>query len=263
MTNSLTITLMGGPTALLELGGLRLLTDPTFDPPGSYEPRPGVVLTKTAGPALPPEALLPVDAVLLSHDHHKDNLDDCGRDFLSRAEEVLTTVSGAERLGGVVTPLKNWETVEVERGDGGGALTITGLPAQHGPDGSEDLVGEVTGFLVAGENLPRVYVSGDNASLDVISTIVNRIGCVDIAVLFVGGAQLPYMGEEYLTLPSAKAPEAARRLGAKAVVPVHLDGWAHLSDDRNSLISAFDSAGLSQLLVVGALGEKVELPHTA
>jgi L-ascorbate metabolism protein UlaG (beta-lactamase superfamily) len=29
------ITLVGGPTVLLELGGFRLLTDPTFDPPGS------------------------------------------------------------------------------------------------------------------------------------------------------------------------------------------------------------------------------------
>jgi L-ascorbate metabolism protein UlaG (beta-lactamase superfamily) len=27
---------LGGPTALLEVGGLRLLTDPSFDPPGDY-----------------------------------------------------------------------------------------------------------------------------------------------------------------------------------------------------------------------------------
>ena len=31
----LELTYIGGPTALLELGGLRLLTDPTFDPAGS------------------------------------------------------------------------------------------------------------------------------------------------------------------------------------------------------------------------------------
>ncbi len=44
------ITLIGGPTALLEVGGLRVLTDPTFDPPGSYAG--AATLTKLTGPAL-------------------------------------------------------------------------------------------------------------------------------------------------------------------------------------------------------------------
>jgi L-ascorbate metabolism protein UlaG (beta-lactamase superfamily) len=48
--NTMKITLVGGPTALLELGGLRLLTDPTFDPPGAFAG--AVTRTKTAGPAL-------------------------------------------------------------------------------------------------------------------------------------------------------------------------------------------------------------------
>jgi hypothetical protein len=48
------LTLVGGPTALIEYGPLRILTDPTFDPPGDY-PRPGtsVVLRKLVGPAIP------------------------------------------------------------------------------------------------------------------------------------------------------------------------------------------------------------------
>lgn len=32
--SQLRIPLIGGPTALIELDGFRLLTDPTFDPPG-------------------------------------------------------------------------------------------------------------------------------------------------------------------------------------------------------------------------------------
>jgi L-ascorbate metabolism protein UlaG (beta-lactamase superfamily) len=263
MSALLSVTLIGGPTALLELGGVRLLTDPTFDAPRSYEPRPGVYLTKTAGPALTPAQLASVDVVLLSHDHHKDNLDDSGREFLSRAGLVMTTVSGAERLAGMATPLANWQTCQIDRGDGGGALIITGLPAQHGPDGSEPLVGEVTGFLLSGEGLPRVYVSGDNASLDVVAAIADRVGPVDVAVLFVGGAQMPYLGEEYLTLPSVKAPEAARLLGAQAVIAVHLDGWAHFSDDRESLARAFELAGMSHLLMAGVPGDTVTFPGAA
>ena len=75
------ITLIGGPTALIEFDGFRLLTDPTFDAPGAYQ-LPHVKLEKLAGPAMSADAVGDVDAVLLSHDQHSDNLDHSGRRFL-------------------------------------------------------------------------------------------------------------------------------------------------------------------------------------
>jgi hypothetical protein len=48
---TLSITLIGGPTALIEIDGFRLLTDPTFDAPGAYQ-LPHVKLEKLTGPAL-------------------------------------------------------------------------------------------------------------------------------------------------------------------------------------------------------------------
>ena len=48
---SLSITLIGGPTALIEIDGFRLLTDPTFDEPGAYQ-LPHVKLEKLTGPAM-------------------------------------------------------------------------------------------------------------------------------------------------------------------------------------------------------------------
>ncbi len=89
--DELKFTYIGGPTALLELGGLRLLTDPTFDPAGEEYPTGVYTLRKTAGPALGPESLGRLDAVLLSHDHHFDNLDHAGRTLFERAGGVLTT----------------------------------------------------------------------------------------------------------------------------------------------------------------------------
>ena len=127
------LRLVGGPTALIAYGGLRLLTDPTFDPPGDY-PRPGtaVVLRKLAGPALPAGQVDPVDAVLLSHDHHADNLDRAGRALLSRAARVLTTAAGAERLGAGATGLQAGDHVDLER-PGGGRVRVTAVLAEHGP----------------------------------------------------------------------------------------------------------------------------------
>jgi hypothetical protein len=56
---TLRLTLIGGPTALLEVDGFRLVTDPTFDPPGEYQ-LPQMNLIKTVGPALRPANIVPL-----------------------------------------------------------------------------------------------------------------------------------------------------------------------------------------------------------
>jgi L-ascorbate metabolism protein UlaG (beta-lactamase superfamily) len=245
----LSVLLVGGPTALLELGGLRLLTDPTFDPPGE-QPRG---LVKLRGPALGPDEVGDVDAVLLSHDHHPDNLDALGRAFLSRAPQVLTTVAGAERLGGNAVGLEPWASV------GLGRLTVTAVPAQHGPDGSDEVMGPVLGFVLSADDLPTVYVSGDNASVDVVRGIAERFS-IELAVLFVGGASIPARFDgAFLTLSNAGAVEAARVLGARAIVPVHFDGWAHFSESGEDLRAAFDAAGLGDRLKLLEPGETVNV----
>ncbi|MEZ0069725.1 L-ascorbate metabolism protein UlaG (beta-lactamase superfamily) [Streptacidiphilus sp. MAP12-20] len=238
------ITYLGGPTAVIEYGGLRLLVDPTFDPPREF-PVGNRVLTKTVGPALSAAEVGPVDAVLLSHDQHPDNLDEAGRAVALAAPVVLSTGSAEQRLGGPVRALPNWERVTLPRPVGGGdEVVVTGVPAQHGPDGSEPLVGEVIGFVLSGAGLPTVYVSGDNASLDVVRTIVERVGEVDIAVLFAGAARTPLIPDAPLTLTSADAARAAALLGARHVVPLHFEHWAHFSEDGDSLVAAFEAAGL-------------------
>ena len=142
-----TITLIGGPTVLIEAGGFRLLTDPTFDAPGEYR-LPHVVLQKTAGPSIPARAVGSIDAVLLSHDQHADNLDDSGRAFLTGAGKVFTTVAGARRLRGNSDGLAPWDTRELTAPDGR-RMRITATPARHGPAGIEPLSGDVIGFVLA------------------------------------------------------------------------------------------------------------------
>ncbi|TWV53723.1 MBL fold metallo-hydrolase [Streptomyces misionensis] len=233
------IRYLGGPTALIEFGTTRLLTDPTFDAPGSY-PVGARTLVKTAGPSLTAAEVGAVDAVLLSHDQHPDNLDAAGRAYALDAPLVLSTASAGERLGGPVRALANWDSYRLEDG-----VRITGVPAQHGPDGSEHLVGEVTGFVIEGEGRPTVYVSGDNASLDVVRRIADRFGPVDVAVLFAGGARTPLVGDAYLTLTSDDAATAARILGARHVVPLHFEHWAHFTQGPGTLETAFARAGLT------------------
>ena len=110
------ITHIGGPTALIEIGGRRLLTDPTFDDPGRrYAFGWGTSSRKTAPPAVAVGDLGRVDAVLLTHDHHGDNLDRAGRSLLPTAGTVVTTASGARRLRGRAQGLEPWATTRLRR----------------------------------------------------------------------------------------------------------------------------------------------------
>ncbi|OKJ09065.1 MBL fold metallo-hydrolase [Kitasatospora sp. CB01950] len=241
------VQVFGGPTALIEYAGLRLLTDPTFDAPGEYPLPRGGALVKTHPGSADPATLGPIDAVLLSHDEHPDNLDRSGRTFLADVPLTLTTVGGAERLGGTAKGLAPWQSVELT-GPAGDQVTITAVPAQHGPDGCEPVTGEVIGFVLTAPGLPVVYVSGDNASLDVVSGIAERFAPVDTAVLFAGAARTGLFDNDLLTLDSTRAAEATRILGARRVVPVHFDSWAHFTEGRDALLTAFAAAGLSDVL---------------
>ena len=250
---TLTARLVGGPTAVLEYAGLRWLTDPSLSPPGEYEGG----LVKTTGPALDAEAIGAIDVVLLSHDHHSDNLDPGGREILPRAGRVLTTVDGARRLGGNATGLEPWSSVEVDRPDGP-PVTVTAVPAQHGPDGTDHITGPVIGFLLGAPGLDTVYVSGDNASLDVVRTIAERAGRVDVAVLHAGAVQVPHRFDgAYLTLSSERAAEAARILGARAIVPIHFEGWTHFTQGADALRAAFAGNQLTERLALAEPGAVV------
>jgi L-ascorbate metabolism protein UlaG (beta-lactamase superfamily) len=241
------VRVLGGPTALIEYGGLRFLTDPTFDAPGEYPLGGGRSLTKTAPSAADPADLGPVDAVLLSHDQHPDNLDTAGRALLAEVPVVLTTRSAAARLGGTTRGLAPWDAVDLPR-PGGGTVTVTATPALHGPEGCEPVTGEVVGFVLTAAGLPTVHVSGDNASLDVVREIAGRVGPVDTAVLFAGAARTALFDGALLTIDGARAAEAATVLGARRVVAAHCDSWAHFTEGREDVVAAFTAAGIADRL---------------
>ncbi|WP_329005906.1 MBL fold metallo-hydrolase [Kribbella sp. NBC_00709] len=241
------ITHIGGPTAVLNLGGLKFLIDPAFDEPRDYQ-LPGRVMSKLIGPAIPAAELGPIDVALVSHDEHKDNLDDAGRALLPTIPTVLSTPGAATRIPGV-RGLENWESIDLPRPDGG-VVTVTGVPALHGPEGAEKVLGVVTGFVLQGDGLPTVYVAGDNASLGLVKEIADRFAPIDVAILFAGAARTALLDGANLTLTSAQAVEAARLLGTATIVPVHTEGWAHFTEGPDEFVAAFRAAGLIERVKV-------------
>jgi L-ascorbate metabolism protein UlaG (beta-lactamase superfamily) len=243
------VTLVGGPTALIEYAGLRWLTDPTFSGPGTWDG-----LTKTTAPRLTIDQIGVIDVVLLSHDHHADNLDPAGREFLPHADRVLTTVAAAERLGGNAVGLQPWSETRV------GEVTVTAVPALHGPPGAEAVTGPVIGFVLSCEGQDTVYVSGDNASVDVVDEIAERLSPIDVAILFMGAVQLPTRFDgAFLTLSSERGAIATELLQPRAVVPVHFEGWSHFTQGLPQIRAAFAGYGLTERLRAAEPGETVSV----
>lgn len=132
---------------------------------------------------------------------------------------------------------------------------MTGVPAIHGPGPREEVeavTGQVVGFVLTGDGLPTVYVSGDNASLDAVKEIAERFAPVDTAIVFAGAPRFPSLfAGACIVLDSAQAAEAATILDARRVVPVHYDSWAHFTEGREELVAAFTAAGLAARLDLG------------
>jgi L-ascorbate metabolism protein UlaG (beta-lactamase superfamily) len=260
--NSLRITLIGGPTALIEIDGFRLLTDPTFDAPGAYQ-LPHVKLEKLSGPALGAEAIGEVDAVLLSHDQHADNLDHGGRDFLAKANRVLTTVAGAIRLGGRTEGLAPWDTTELT-GPDGRSLTITATPARHGPAGIEPLAGDVIGFVLTSAKADSrpIYISGDTVWYDGVAEVARRFKA-GVVLPFAGAAQT--RGPFHLTMDTNDTIETARAFPDAVIVPLHTDGWAHFRQNSSDLRASFDALGFGSRLKIlePGVATVIESPHHA
>ena len=116
------------------------------------------------------------------------------------------------------------------------------------------------GFVLTADDAPTLYVSGDNASVDVVRAIAERSGPIELAVLFCGGVSLPHRFDgAYLTLSADAAAQAAEVLGARAVVPVHFEGWAHFTQGADDLRASFAAAGIADRLVVPEPGASVSL----
>jgi L-ascorbate metabolism protein UlaG (beta-lactamase superfamily) len=253
------LTLIGGPTVLLEVGGLRLLTDPTFDPAGREYHLGPVTLHKLSGPAQAAEALGRLDAVLLSHEQHSDNLDQTGRELLPFVPHVFTTPQSAANLGPNAHGLAPWATTYLTAPDGR-QLSITATPARHGPHGAEAFSGDVTGFVLqwADDSEGALYVSGDTVWYEGVAEIAQRFD-VRVALVNLGAARLELVGPVDLTMNAAGALETAQAFPNAVLVPAHYEGWAHFQEPSTEVARVFAAAGLTNRLLWLAPGVTTEV----
>jgi len=240
----LILTHIGGPTVLIEIDGWRLLTDPTFDPAGGhYDFGWGTSSDKLTGPAMAVGDLPPIDAVLLTHDHHGDNLDAAGRTLLASVRTVVTTMAGKRRLSGDdVRGLASNEVTQLSAPDRP-TLEVRATPARHGPPLSRLVVGDVVGFAVRRPDADRValWVTGDTVLHAPLRAAAAAMS-VDVLLVHVGGVRFPVTGPVRYTMTGARATELIDLVRPRVAVPAHYEGWAHFKDGRREIERALADA---------------------
>ncbi|MET9276008.1 MBL fold metallo-hydrolase [Kribbella sp. NPDC003557] len=238
------ITHIGGPTTLIEVDGWNLLTDPTFDPPGRrYMFGWGTASRKLAGPAIGVGELPPIDAVLLTHDQHADNLDDAGRALLPSAGAVITTAAGAARLGDGAVGLLPW-SVHTLRHRGRPPLEIVATPCRHGPPLSGRITGDVIGFALRwpGQQHGALWITGDSVLYGGIRQVGARLD-VGTVLLHLGGVRFGVTGPLRYTMTGEHGVQLCSLVKPRTVVPVHYEGWSHFQQGRDGIEAAFAGAG--------------------
>ncbi len=251
-------TWLGHSTVLLEIDGWRVLTDPVWSARASPL---GLIGPKRFQPA--PVALreLPeVDVVVISHDHY-DHLDYLTIQALARSRVPFVTSLGVGahlQAWGIaperITELDWWEQHRVPGTD----LTVTAAPAQHfSGRGPRSRNSTLWSSMVLHGTRHAVFFSGDTGFSSEYTTIRERLGPFDLALLEVG-AWFPAWGDMHLGPDHAL--EALALLGNPPLLPVHWGTFALAMHDWDQpperLLELAPRTGAR--LVMPLLGEATE-----
>jgi L-ascorbate metabolism protein UlaG (beta-lactamase superfamily) len=256
--SGLRATWLGHSTVLIEIDGVRVLTDPVWGPRASP--------TRLAGPKrfqpvpISLRALPPLDLVVVSHDHY-DHLDYPTIRELARLDVPFVTSLGVgahlEAFGVPstrITELDWWESHTLPGAD----LTVTAAPSQHfSGRGLKDRNANLWSSLVIRSARHAVFFSGDTGLTHEYATIGARLGPFDLVLLEVGAFH-PAWGDVHLG--PTNALEAHRLLGSGTLLPVHWGTFClamHAWDEpAETLLAA--SARRSIPLMMPKLGEPAE-----
>ncbi|KAJ3530032.1 hypothetical protein NM208_g6112 [Fusarium decemcellulare] len=253
--NNVTITHIGTATAILNIDGITFLTDPFFSPAGSTWPSAsGVPLKVHDDPALKMNELPHIDAVLLSHENHPDNLDELGRQLLN-GRHVVTTNDGAKNLAPrpSILGFGDWEEREVRIS--GKTFHITATPCKHWP--GQECVGFIVhteDFGVAPDGRPNaVYFSGDTVYVEELAKMADKYH-IAIALMNLGKASFYGVNSEgqpgqpddvlQITMDGHQAARLFRDIKADVLVPMHYESWDHFTQHEQGLMKEFEEEGV-------------------
>jgi L-ascorbate metabolism protein UlaG (beta-lactamase superfamily) len=256
------VEFVGTATTILRLGPFTLLTDPNFLHRGqrAYLGH-GLWTRRLTEPSLQPADLPELDAVLLSH-LHGDHFDRVARRELDHALPLITTPAAGRTLTRWgftgATGLSTWDSTELERS--GWRLRITSMPGVHGPGlvrhALPDVMGSVLELFHGTDLAHRLYVSGDTLYRTWLSSVVERTGPLDAAILHLGGTRV--LGV-LVTMDGAQGADLVQLLRPGVSVPVHHDDYGVFASPLDDFLDEWRRRRLSGVVRVVRRGQRVSL----
>ena len=243
-TKQYTVEHIGTATVILKYGDLTIMTDPAFDKAGSTYDMGFATLKKLSDPARSINELPKIDLVLLSHDQHPDNLDTAGRKLLKKSAVTITTEEGAKRIENNTVGLAWWESHKI------GDVTITAVPAQHGPAQAVPQLGTVIGFIISSATGPTIYISGDTVPFEGTDEIIKRyVGKIDYALVHAGSVAKGKTELTYFTMTSANAINLVDKLDVSKFSIIHADSWEHFRELAPAALKAVRASSVADRLI--------------
>ena len=252
---------VGTATTVITLGSFTVLTDPNFLRRGQRAYLGwGLSSPRLTDPAITPEELPPLDAVVLSH-LHGDHFDRVSRDRLDRSPPILSTPHAVRRLGPwgfEARALRTWQRHTVMKGEE--ELSVTSLPAVHARGVLGKMLPPVMGSMlehrVAGEVRRRVYLSGDTLTGPHLDEVAERFPEIDAAVVHLGGTRVLM---RTVTMDDRMGVEFVERCRPAVVVPVHHDDYRVFRSPLSDFVDRAAARGLGSRLRTPRRGDVVSL----
>jgi L-ascorbate metabolism protein UlaG (beta-lactamase superfamily) len=249
------LRLLRHATLLVDTGGRRFLVDPMLGPAGGQppvpetpNPRPNPLVEL---PVQPAEALAGVEAVLLTH-LHSDHVDGAALAVLPRGLPVLCQPNDAPMIArqgfSDLRPLTDGAAL--------GDVSVSRTGGRHGHGALATEMGPVSGFVLAAEGEPTLYIAGDTVWCEEVEAAIAAHE-PHVIVVNAGGARFiagePItMGVEDVALVCRAAPDAL-------VVAVHMEAVNHCVVGREDLRRGLATEGLDGRVAIPADGETLEI----
>lgn len=250
-------TWLGHSTVLIEIDGLRVLTDPVWGRRASPSSLAGPKRFQPVPVAL--RAMPPIDLVIVSHDHY-DHLDyPTIRELAKRNVPFVTSLGvGAHLEAWGVNPALIAELDWWDSHSTAGGLSVTAAPAQHfSGRGLKDRNTTLWSSFAIRSERHTVFFSGDTGLTTEYELIRERLGPIDLVMLEVG-AYHPAWGD--IHLGPQNALKALALLGGGRLLPVHWGTFSlamHPWDQPAEELFAQGEKSGAQLLMP-RLGEAIE-----
>lgn len=248
------IVWLGHATFLIQLNGIRLITDPIFN---------GLpFLKRRVELPFPLEQLRGIDYILLSHDH-RDHCDKRSlQDLLkyNRPRKILAPL----KLSGVIAswvdgvPVEEAAWYQTYHTEG---VEVAFLPTRHwSRRGMFDFNRVLWGSFLVRSGDKQTYYGADSGMGPHFEEIGRLFPGIGHALIGIGAYKPAYMMQEIHTSPG-EALQAFQQLGARTLIPMHYGAY-DLSDEPASepyyeIQRHFQEAGLLEKLRLPAVGEAV------